>query len=158
MTLEAHQEAIQEVLKILWENKLCLKPDKCEFHKNEVEFLGFIIGHEKIRMDPGKIEAVRDWKSPTTKKELQTFLGFANYYCKFIRNFAEDSLKLTLLMGKKDWEWGKEQEDLFRNLIRKMCEEPVLWTIKDEGKLKMEVDGSGFAMGAVLMQQQQGEW
>ena len=80
MTLEAHQEAIREVLKILRENKLCLKPDKCEFHQNKIEFLGFIIGHGKVRMDPGKIEAVKEWKSPTTKKELQTFLGFANFY------------------------------------------------------------------------------
>src|SRR5882757_191634 len=80
MTLETHQEAIREVLKVLQENKLCVKPDKSEFYQNEVEFLGFIIGHGKIRMDPGKVEAVKDWKSLTTKKELQTFLGFANFY------------------------------------------------------------------------------
>src|SRR5258705_7086715 len=109
-------------------------------------------------MDPGKIEAIRSWKSPTSKKELQTFLGFANIYRKFIKDFAKDSLVLTPLTGKKEWEWKEEQEQGFRNLIEKLCREPVLWTIKDEGKLKIEVDGSGFAMGAVLLQEQENQW
>src|SRR5882757_5271673 len=156
-TLEEHKNVVKEVLEILQKNKLCVKPDKCEFHQNEVEFLGFIVRNRKIKMDPGKVAAVREWKSPTTKKEVQTFLGFANFYWKFIKNFAEDSLNLTPLTGKKEWLWSEDQERSFQSLINKMCQEPVLWTIKDEGRLKMEVDGSGFAMGAVLMQEQGGK-
>jgi len=105
-TLEEYRNALKEVLEILWRNKLCVKLDKCEFHQNEVEFLGFIVGNGKIRMDPGKVAAVREWKSPTTKKELQTFLGSANFYQKFIKNFVEDSLNLILLTGKKGIDMG----------------------------------------------------
>jgi len=153
ISLEAHMEVVKEVLEILKKNKLCIKPDKCEFHQNQVEFLGFIVGNGQICMDPGKIAAIKEWKSPKTKKELQTFLGFANFYQQFIKNFAEDSLTLTPLTGKKEWKWEDEQEKAFCNILNKMCAEPVLWTIKDEGKLKIEVDGSGFTMGAVLMQE-----
>src|SRR5229473_2353354 len=106
-SLEAHREAVKEVL-------------------------GFIVGNEQICMDPGKVAAIKEWKSPRTKKELQTFLGFANFYRRFIKNFAEDSLALTPLTGKKEWKWEDEQEKAFRNILNKMCAEPVLWTIKDE--------------------------
>jgi len=109
-------------------------------------------------MDPGKVSAVRDWKSPTTKKELQTFLGFTNFYRRFIKDFAKQSLVLTPLTGKKDWSWESTQEEAFREIIERMCKEPILWTIKDHGQMKVEVDGSGYAMGAALMQMQAGEW
>jgi len=77
---EHHQQAVRDVLEVLRRNKLCLKAEKCEFHKSEMEFLGFIVGNGQVKMDQGKITAVRDWKSPRNKKELQTFLGFANFY------------------------------------------------------------------------------
>ena len=79
-TLEEHREAIKEVLGILERNNLCIKPDKCEFEKDEVEFLGFIVGGGMVKMDPGKVKAIKEWKSPKNKKELQSFLGFANFY------------------------------------------------------------------------------
>ena len=77
---EHHRQAVRDVLEVLRRNKLCLKAEKCEFHKSEMEFLGFIVGNGQVKMDQGKITAVRDWKSPRNKKELQTFLGFANFY------------------------------------------------------------------------------
>jgi len=80
ISLEAHKEAVKEVLEILKKNKLCIKPDKCESHQNQVEFLGFIVGNGQIHMDPGKVAAIKEWKSPRTKKELQTFLEFTNFY------------------------------------------------------------------------------
>jgi len=67
-----------------------------------MEFLGFIVGNGQVKMDQGKITAVRDWKSPRNKKELQTFLGFANFYRKFIKDFAKVSIQLTPLMGNKE--------------------------------------------------------
>jgi RNase H-like domain found in reverse transcriptase/Integrase zinc binding domain/Reverse transcriptase (RNA-dependent DNA polymerase) len=157
-TLEEHREVVKEVLEILEKNNLCIKLDKCEFEKDEIEFLGFIVGGGMVKMDPGKVKAVKEWKSPKNKKELQSFLGFANFYRKFIKDFAEDSLAITPLTGKKEWKWEEKQEKAFRSLIDKMCKEPILYTIKDEGKLKIEVDGSGYAMGVVLMQEQEGQW
>src|SRR5882762_5858108 len=155
---EHHRRAVREVLKVLRKHKLYLKAEKCEFHKTEMEFLGFIVGNGQVRMDEGKVNVVKQWKSPQNKKDLQTFLGFANFYRKFIKDFAKSSLKITPLTGKKEWNWGTEQEEAFREIIDKMCREPVLWTLKDHGKMRIEVDGSGHAMGAVLMQEQDGDF
>jgi Reverse transcriptase (RNA-dependent DNA polymerase) len=74
-----HCEIINRVLQILRENKLSLEQQKCEFEKEEMKYLGMIIGHGKVRMDPVKVAAVADWPIPKNKKEIQQFLGFANY-------------------------------------------------------------------------------
>ena len=79
-----------------------------------MEFLGFIVGNGQVKMDQGKIMTVRDWKSPKNKKELQTFLGFTNFYRKFIKDFAKVSIQLTPLTGNKEWEWKEEQERAFQ--------------------------------------------
>jgi len=75
-TDEHHAQIVREVLKILQQNNLFLKPEKCTFHASEVEYLGIIISHNQVRMDPSKTAAIRDWPIPTKKKELQRFLGF----------------------------------------------------------------------------------
>ena len=94
-TLEEHRLVVKEVLEILEKNNLCVKPDKCEFEKDEMEFL-----------------------------------GFANFYRRFIKDFAKDSLAITPLTGKKEWKWEERQETAFRSLIDKMCKEPVLYIVK----------------------------
>jgi len=81
------------------------------------------------------------------------FLGFANFYQKFIKNFAKDSLNITLTNREERMVMGRRT-----GKVIPMCKGPVLWTIKDKGRLKMEVNRSGFTMGAVLMQEQEGEW
>src|SRR5882672_5070599 len=157
-TKEEHDEILHQVLQILQDNNLCVKPSKCKFEVSEVDFLGFIVGNGQLKMDPSKISAVKDWKIPQTKKQLQSFLGFANFYRKFIKDFAKDSLKLTPLTGKVEWNWGEEQTKAFERLVQKLCAEPILTTLKKDGHFKVETDGSGYAMGAVLMQEQEGEW
>ncbi|EGN91319.1 hypothetical protein SERLA73DRAFT_157576, partial [Serpula lacrymans var. lacrymans S7.3] len=79
-SLEEHRKIVSKVLQILADNQLYLKPEKCEFEKKEVEYLGMIISHDTIRMDPLKVQAVAEWPIPRTKKELQSFLGFSNFY------------------------------------------------------------------------------
>jgi Reverse transcriptase (RNA-dependent DNA polymerase) len=78
--LTEHREVVSRVLQILRENKLSLKPQKCEFEKEEMKYLGMIIGHGEVRMDQAKVAAVGKWPTPKNKKEVQQFLGFANYY------------------------------------------------------------------------------
>jgi hypothetical protein len=68
------------VLQILQENKLYLKPEKCEFEKGKIEFLGVIVRNGQVRMDPKKVAVIRDWTIPKTKKDVQAFLGFCNFY------------------------------------------------------------------------------
>jgi hypothetical protein len=101
--LTEHREIVSRVLQILQENKLSLKPQKCKFEKEEMKYLGMIIGHRKVRMDPAKVAAVADWPILKNKKEVQQFLGFANYYRRFIRGFSGIAKPLTSLTGNEQW-------------------------------------------------------
>ena len=75
-----HRIVVKEVLKILRQNKLYLKPTKCKMEKDEIKYLGMIIRHGKVQMDPIKVDTIRNWQQPRTKKALQMFLGYANFY------------------------------------------------------------------------------
>lgn len=81
-----HQEQVRLVLQRLAENQLFVKAEKCQFHTTAIPFLGYIFEAGSIRPDPAKIEAVAQWEPPTSRKKLQQFLGFANFYRRFIRN------------------------------------------------------------------------
>ena len=83
-----HIEIVTRVLSILEANNLFLNPEKCHFHKREVEYLGVIVGKGQVKMDPIKVQGITDWPIPTTVKELCSFLGFGNYYKDFITNYS----------------------------------------------------------------------
>ncbi len=85
-------------------------------------------------MDPAKVAVVKEWKEPTKKKEVQSFLGFCNFYRRFIRGFAGVAKPLTSLTGKGEWVWGMEQHEAFEEVKRRMTEEPVLIVPRDDGK------------------------
>jgi hypothetical protein len=87
--LEEHRKQTLHVLARLRENDLFLKAEKCKFNVKEVEYLGLIISKNKITMDPTKLAGIRDWPSLTNVKGVQSFLGFGNFYRRFIRHFAE---------------------------------------------------------------------
>ena len=88
-TKEELQEKTKRVLERLKEHNLYLKPEKCKFEQAEVEFLGTMISENTIRMDPTKLAGIRDWRSLTTVKQTRSFLGFGNYYQRFISGFAK---------------------------------------------------------------------
>jgi Reverse transcriptase (RNA-dependent DNA polymerase) len=83
-----HTQKVNQILQKLIDHDLFLKPEKCQFHKKEVEYLGDIIGGEKVMMDPIKVRGITEWPTPTTIKEVHSFLGFCNFYCPFILNFS----------------------------------------------------------------------
>ena len=87
--LNEHRKIVTEVLQILRDNKLYLKHTKCKFEQSETEYLGLIVGHQTVKMDPAKVKGVTSWPIPTTRKQLQGFLGFLNFYQRFILNFAQ---------------------------------------------------------------------
>ena len=87
-TKEGHDELVAEVIKRLEENKLYVKPEKCKWKVKEVEFLGVVIGLEGIKMEKEKVKGVLEWPTPKCIKDVQKFLGLANYYCRFIEGFA----------------------------------------------------------------------
>lgn len=157
-TLEEHRQIVRRVLEILRQNKLYLKPEKCEFEVNEVEYLGVIVGGGKVRMDPKKVESVRAWREPTKKREVQSFLGFCNFFRRFIRGFSGVAKPLTALTGKGDWVWTGKEQAAFEELKRRIAEEPVLLIPHDDGKFRVETDSSDYANGAVLSQLVDGKW
>jgi len=77
---EHHDEIVEKVLKRLKDNNLFVKPEKCEFKKKEIEFLGMIIGEKGVKMDMTKVEARMSWLTPKCMKDIQPFLGLANFY------------------------------------------------------------------------------
>ncbi|KAJ3550673.1 hypothetical protein NMY22_g304 [Coprinellus aureogranulatus] len=103
-TLEEHREIVNEVLTRLRKHDLYLRPEKCEFEKTEIEYLGLVIRKGEIRMDPAKVEAVRNWPIPKNLREVRGFLGFANFYRRFIKNFSKIAGPLNDLT-KKDTPW-----------------------------------------------------
>ncbi|GJV55125.1 putative reverse transcriptase domain-containing protein [Tanacetum coccineum] len=107
--------------------KLYVKFSKCEFWLQEVHFLGHVVNHEGIHVDPSKIEAVKSWKAPTIPSEVRSFLGLAGYYRRFIENFSKIAKPLTLLTQKNQkYEWGEKQEEAFQTLKDKLCNAPIL--------------------------------
>ena len=79
-TLEEHRKVVRRVLEILQQHNLSLKPEKCEFKKTSIEYLGVVISHNSVHMDPAKVAGVSEWPTLTNKKEVQSFLGFVNFY------------------------------------------------------------------------------
>jgi len=116
-TEKEHDELVTEVIKRLEENDLYVKLEKCKWKAREVEFLGVVIGPEGIKMEKGKVKGVLEWPTPKCVKDIQKFLGLANYYRRFIEGFATVARPLHDLVKKdKKWEWTEKQEETFKEL------------------------------------------
>ena len=153
-TLEEHRRVTKEVLAILAKHQLYLKPEKCEFEKDKIEYLGLIISNGKMEMDPVKIDGVATWPEPTCVKDVQSFIGFVNFYRRFIQAFAEIARPLHNLTRKDiPWTWKKEHKEEFEGLKDKITSAPVLIFPSDDKPYKVEVDASNYAHGGVLSQQ-----
>ena len=159
-SLQHHRKVVRDVLTRLEQHDLYLKPEKCDFEKGEMEYLGMIIRPGEVRMDPGKVSAVKDWPTPTTLKEVRAFIGFANFYRRFIQDFASIARPLHDLT-KKDvpWHWHAEQQQAFDHLKARFCKEPILKVYDPTLPTRIEVDASGFATGGILSQKHtDGRW
>ena len=104
-TLEEHRRVTRLVMERLRKHKLYLRLDKCEFEKTRIEYLGLIISEGQAEMDPVKVAGVVEWPEPTNKKQVQSFLGFTNFYHRFIRDFSHHAQLLFDLTGKNAT-WG----------------------------------------------------
>jgi len=103
-TEEEHEQAVQRVLEVLAEHKLFLRPEKCEFHRKRIEYLGLVISENKVEMDPVKVAGVRDWPTPENRTDVQAFIGFVNFYHRFIRDFSTIARPLfDLTRSDKAW-------------------------------------------------------
>ena len=142
------------MLQRLAEHNLYLKPKKCKFDVQEVEFLGMILRPGHIAMDPTKLAGIRDWQPPMTVKGVRSFLGFGNFYQKFIGHYAEIAKPLNELTKKdRTFEWTSPCQTAFKNLKRKFVEGPVLLIPDPTKPFVVESDASKWATGAALRQQ-----
>ncbi|RVW27175.1 Retrovirus-related Pol polyprotein from transposon 17.6 [Vitis vinifera] len=152
-TLKEH-EHLRKVFKILRQNELYVKKEKCSFAKEEVSFLGHRIRDGKLMMDNSKVKAIQEWDPPTKVPQLRSFLGLVNYYRRFIKGYSARAAPLTDLLKKnKAWEWDERCQQAFEDLKKAVTEEPVL-ALPDHTKVfEVHTDASDFAIGGVLMQE-----
>ncbi|KAK3550602.1 hypothetical protein QTP70_000679 [Hemibagrus guttatus] len=151
---EEHQGHVRTVLTRLLKNQLYIKAEKCEFHVQRTAFLGYNVSYQGVEMDNSKITAVTEWPRPTTVKELQCFLGFANFYRRFIRNYSVTAAPLTsLLKGKPSrLKWTDDATRAFTNLKNSFTTAPILKHPDPNLPFVVEVDASDRGIGAVLSQ------
>jgi len=160
-TKEEHERAVRRVLQVLKENKLFLRLEKCEFCKQQIEYLGLVISENEVSMDPVKVAGVREWPTPENKTDVQAFLGFVNFYRRFIRDFSAKARPLfDLTRSEQDWTWSGKEQVAFKDLKAVVTTAPVLVSPQESDPFRIEADSSDFATGAVLSQQSttDGKW
>ena len=97
------EEKTTRFLKIIEKYNLCFKQSKCDFNMEEIPILEVVVGRGQVQIEADKVKAVKEWKMPTKIKEVESFLGFANFYRQFIKNFSHMAKPLNELKGKKEW-------------------------------------------------------
>ena len=148
-----HQQATHELLDILEANNLFLKPEKCIWEQPRVDYLGLILEEGVTCMDPAKIAGIAMWLTPTSIKQVRSFLGFCNFYWPFIYQFSHIAKPLNELTRKDTlWTWEGRQQEAFETLRKRITSEPVLKQLQLDQQFEVEVDASGYAIGGVLMQ------
>ena len=125
-TINKYKDIVKQVLQMLADNKLLPHPKKCKFHQTKIEYLGVILSQDSIEANPTKIKRVAQQLEPQDKREVQQFLGFCNFYHRFIPGFAQIAKPLTELMGKKEWKWQEEEKSTFNKLKKRMTNPPTL--------------------------------
>ncbi|KAL4564653.1 hypothetical protein LXL04_028721 [Taraxacum kok-saghyz] len=150
---EEHGKHLRLILELLRNEKLYAKFSKCEFWIQEVKFLGHVVSREGIHVDPSKIEAIENWKTPKTPTEIRQFLGLAGYYRRFIANFSKLAKPLTALTQKGvAFDWEDKQEESFQKLKHMLCTAPILSLPEGTEDFVVYCDASNQGLGCVLMQ------
>lgn len=168
-TFEQHLERLNMVLERLKSCNLKLAPEKCFFFQPEVKFLGHIVSSEGISTDPEKIDKVKNWPTPKDSDELRSFLAFAGYYRRFIKNFSRIIRPLSELLipttqktkqkqkSKEDWHWDDVHQNIFDKVKEMLTTAPILAYPDFTKPFEIHTDASTKALGAVLYQEQDGK-
>ena len=151
--MEEHTRHVRLILAKLREHGLYAKSEKCEFDQTSMEFLGYVISPSRIRMDTRKVATIQDWPIPTRLKEVQSFLGFANFYRRFIDRFSTLVQPLIALTRKGvPFMWTSATQRAFDALKKAFISAPVLVHPNPTKPFQVEADASDFALGAILSQ------
>ena len=152
-----HTKHLRLVFQLLREHRLFAKMKKCEFGKTSVEYLGHEISEKRKEVEKEKVKAIMNWREPTCVKDVQSFLGLANYYRKLIKNFSEIAAPLTRLLRKdQPFFWTNEQSEAFTMLKITLSKAPVLKLPDPTSSFIMMTDASNIGIGAVLSQKEGG--
>ncbi|GAA5956477.1 hypothetical protein JCM10213_003320 [Rhodosporidiobolus nylandii] len=153
-TQEEHDRHVKIVLDKMREVGLFAKAEKCSFDQASTEYLGFIVDREGVKMDPSKIDSVKSWPEPSTLKEVQSFLGFANFYRRFIRDYSKIAHPLSRLTRKtKDtFAMDDDAKAAFRALQDAFDGSKIVHHFRPDLPIELETDASDFALGSVLSQ------
>ena len=154
-----HTEHVRRVLERLQKHNLYVKLEKCEFHTKQVGFVGFIITPGGVSMERSRIAAIQDWPIPKTHRDVQVFLGFANFYRRFIYGYSKITKPLSSLLeggkaGKfsQAFVWTPEAERAFNGLKESFTTAPILVHYNPELPLRLETDACGYAIAGILSQ------
>src|SRR6267154_1965864 len=149
--LDDHREHIREVLRRLRLHGLYAKPEKCQFHSDSVEYLGYLLSPQGLTMSPDKIQTVCDWPEPRKVKDIQSFLGFANFYRRFIYNYSDIVVPLTRLTRKDTpWNFTDDCRRAFTALKTAFTTAPVLTHWMPDVPIVVETDASNYAIAGIL--------
>ena len=149
-----HIELVKKVVAKLEEHQLAVSVTKSIFYVESVEFLGYIVEIDGVMMSERKVESVMNWRAPRSVKEVQIFIGFANFYRRFIKNFLKICTLITetLKGDKAKFHWGPKQDEAFTELKKQFVAAPILEHIYPDRETVVERDASDFALGCILSQ------
>ena len=152
-TIKDHVRHLGLILEKLRQHQLYAKASKCLIATNEIEFLGQMITAKGMCPVEEKLRAVKEWHEPKNVKDVRSFLGFANYYRRYVRNFAEIPNALAELTKKgQKWHWGSSEEEAFQKLKTALHQAPFLQYPDPTLPYTVVTDALGIAVGGVLMQ------
>lgn len=151
--LQEHRQVVRDVLQRLYDHGLYVKASKCQFHCQAVEFLGMIVLSSGLQMCEDKVQVIKDWPTPKTVKEVQSFLGFANFYRPFIKDYSLIAVPLTALTHKdRAFNWTSEVNTAFLELRSRFLKAPLLLHPDFQKPFIIETDASDTATGGILSQ------
>src|SRR5258706_509345 len=151
-SVDQHRDHVQEVLRCLQEAGLYANPKKCNFHTDAIEYLGFILTPTGLHMDPVKVAAIQNWPEPQNVCDVQSFLGFMNFYCHFIADYSQMTLPLTNLCKKATpWNFGQKETTAFRTLKNAFSTAPVLCHWALDLRMTVETDASDHVIAGILL-------
>lgn len=154
---DEHVSHIEEVLKRLKSAGLTVNPAKVQFAREEISFLGHLVGMGGVRIDPERTQSIRDFQPPRDAKGIARFIGMVNFYRKFIPNVAEIAAPLNLLRRKGEkFKWGEEQDRAFRTLKEAILSSCVLRMPDFSAPFVLQTDASSVAIAAVVSQEVDG--
>jgi len=154
--MDDHIKLVQKDLDWLEQYDLAVSLKKSVFHQEDVKFLGYIVKTSGVTMSDGKVKSIQDWAHPMSVKEVQIFIGFANLYRLFIKDFSKvyKPITTTLKGSPRDFHWGREQDEAFEKLKKRFTTARILSHFYPGRKTVVEIDAKDFALGCVLSQYQ----